>query len=292
MDPKYSFDTIAPAEFNALLAKYKDIVPSKLTDLDKERYFTIPDLVEELDGHERLSKDQLATLVDWKLSRGKFRPTLKALVQQNSEADVQSITGEGFETYIRGFRTFDVTNDFVKQSLAILTRLKGIGPATASLLLSVCDPVTAPFFSDELFRWCLFQDGKGNGWDRGIKYNVKEYLELFDQVLSFSRRFMDNFQADVTADDVEKVAYVLGNGGAGVLDGGHSESKRKPSQKRKAVEEVDSGLGGGRRKASRVQSKSDAIIVRAKANQSESSVVKKGSGTQTATGSRQRRKPT
>lgn len=96
----------------------------------------------------------------------------------------------------------------VMKALKTLTSLRGIGPATASLLLSVHQPDTVPFFSDELFRWSQWDViGKktdGDGWDRKIKYNVGEYKALLKSVEGLRTRL------GVRAVDAEKVAYVLG----------------------------------------------------------------------------------
>lgn len=79
-----------------------------------------------------------------------------------------------------------------------ISKLKGIGPATASLLLSVHDPEHVIFFSDEAFWW-LCCGGKKDV----IKYNTKEYKELNQSVQMLAKRL------DVGATDIEKVAYVL-----------------------------------------------------------------------------------
>ena len=128
-----------------------------------------------------------------------------------------------------GFKAFaGKSSKHAKEALNILIKLRGIGPATASLLLSVFDPDTAPFFSDELFRWCFFEDGKGHGWDRDIKYNVKEYLELFDKVQQFRERFIKQSKREVAAVEMEKVAYVLGKlAAAGVSTASAAGTKRK-----------------------------------------------------------------
>ena len=76
--------------------------------------------------------------------------------------------------------------------------LKGIGPATASLLLAVHDPDHVIFFSDQAYYW-LCNDG-----DKGaLKYDINEYEVLAEKAKAFMKRL------GVTAIDVEKVAYVL-----------------------------------------------------------------------------------
>lgn len=82
-----------------------------------------------------------------------------------------------------------------------LAKLRGIGPATASLLLAVHDPENVIFFADEAFYWLC------NGGVQGpIKYNAKEYKELNANSQTLAKRL------NVGAIDVERVAYALMNG--------------------------------------------------------------------------------
>ena len=125
------------------------------------------------------------------------------LVRDNPARNVEAITTSAFKDYAAG-------KDALK-ALKTLTQLRGIGPATASLLLSVLDPDEVPFFSDEVFRWTHWDEpgsAKGGGWDRVIKYTVKEYKEVVERVGEVRERL------GVRALDVEKVAYVLGQEGA------------------------------------------------------------------------------
>lgn len=101
-----------------------------------------------------------------------------------------------------------------------MQKLKGIGPATASLILAVYDPENIPFFSDELFRWLHYEDAKTKGWDRVIKYTMKEYKDLIEKVAEVRER-LDKLGGDrgkkgkeavtVTVEDLEKFAYAIGN---------------------------------------------------------------------------------
>jgi hypothetical protein len=119
---------------------------------------------------------------------------LLALVQSNSANDIQDTTKAAFK----------VLPDAIS-ALKVLVALKGIGPATASLLLSVAAPDTVPFFSDELFRWCMWDEaGSPGGWQRKIKYNAKEYEMLLEKVDALVKRL------GVRAVDAEQVAWVLG----------------------------------------------------------------------------------
>ena len=158
-------------------------------------------------------------------SHGTYRPRLKSLVQQNTAEDVEDATRGAYSNY---------ESTSLNNTMTTLTKLKGIGPATASLLLAVYT-TKAPFFSDELYRWAFFESGdkKGQGWDRPIKYNAKEYLALFEHV----QRLSDRLQ--VKSMEAEKVAYVLGKGD---LINESSQEGSGVARKRKAAEEPDIDL--------------------------------------------------
>ena len=122
-----------------------------------------------------------------------------------------------------------------------LTKLKGIGPATASLLLSVATPEAVPFFSDELFKWSMWDEtGSPAGWKRQIKYNKKEYEALLGKVRELRGRL------GVRAMDAEKVAWVLGKekldcGDEEEEEGvGSSEDAGKETEKTEVEVEVES----------------------------------------------------
>lgn len=220
MDANYHFDNITKSLFDELLEQYPHVVPSKLEALDSKRYGMQP--TSDKASERFLKKEQVVTLVEWKLSHGTFRPKLKQLVESNPDETVESLTQSSFA----GLTANDVRPEHVKAALTGLTALKGIGPATASLLLSVAVPNTVPFFSDELFRWSFHETGKGKGWDRQIKYTPKEYMELFVRVQELISR------VEVSAVDAEKVAYVLGKQGAGKAANEGSTSTSKTAKRK------------------------------------------------------------
>lgn len=120
-------------------------------------------------------------------------------------------------TTTSAFSSLDADKDVLK-ALKLLTTLRGIGPATASLLLSVYQPDAIPFFSDELFRWAHW-DGigpvskgpkAGQGWERKIAYSAKEYGGVLERVGRLRERL------EVGATEAEKVAYVLAREGADI----------------------------------------------------------------------------
>lgn len=117
-----------------------------------------------------------------------FRPALPALIRKNSPEGVVHITKEGFALYSE-----DTSN--VIPALKAIAQLKGVGPATASLILAIHDPENVIFFSDEAFRW-LVNDGT-------LKYDFKEYKALYDKSSALMAKLR------VSPIDIEKVAFVL-----------------------------------------------------------------------------------
>ncbi|KAM3420402.1 hypothetical protein BST61_g3676 [Cercospora zeina] len=195
----HRIDTITQPALAGLLAEYPSFIPPRAADYEEARYATIPQAVSDRrqDDKPALEHSEVVALVGWKLSHGTFRPKLKQLVQSNSPELVRDATATAFARY-------DGNPESAKSCLTDLCVLKGIGSATASLLLSVAFPDSAPFFSDELFRWAFWESGKGKGWDRPIKYTPKEYLLLSEKVKQLRQ------QHGWTAVMIEKAAFALG----------------------------------------------------------------------------------
>ncbi len=135
------------------------------------------------------------------------------------------------------FAAFDADPSDLPKALTTLAKLRGIGPATASLLLSCYDPATVPFFADELFLYVHWEERKGVGWDRKIGYTMKEYKALVEKVDMLRDRLNSENGHVVLAVDIEKVAYVLKRVDA--TGDGHAETVR---------DEVELERAGSKRK--------------------------------------------
>jgi len=127
----------------------------------------------------------------------------------------------------RGLRLLESPD--LTPAISKLSTLRGIGPATASLVLNTFSPVNIPFFSDELFRWIKFADpedkkGKGSGWTRKIGYTIKEYAEIVRRIGEL-RMNLEYFGRPTTAVEVEMVAYVLGKRGIMSIGIDHNDTK-------------------------------------------------------------------
>ncbi|KAB5578370.1 hypothetical protein GE09DRAFT_1168971 [Coniochaeta sp. 2T2.1] len=197
-----SADEISAEDFKAYLDKYEDCIEAisaskaskpgdkTLAQLDKYRYGAAIDEFSGEKPKKHMGLDDVKTLVQWKLRHGKFRPTLMNLVSSNSPDFVKKTVQEASDSYRK--------NSDAAAALAILTKLKGIGPATASLLLAVLDPDRVIFFADEAFYWLCC-----GGKKESIKYNAKEYQALSGEARKLCKRLK------VKAVDVERVAFVI-----------------------------------------------------------------------------------
>ena len=112
-----------------------------------------------------ITKDELINLMDWKLNIGTFRPSLPKLIRSNTEESVKEVTKAGFKIMLDYFQklpsdfwshaTNEDLNDYkklIRQAMKELCKLKGVGPATSSLIMNCLykiQPMFAPpFFSD------------------------------------------------------------------------------------------------------------------------------------------------
>jgi hypothetical protein len=121
------------------------------------------------------------------------------LIAKNSNEIVKSTTSAAFTLYSNN------TGDIIPV-LKKIAELKGVGPATASLILAVHDPENVVFFSDEAFLW-LVHDGDKSKKSQ-MKYDLKEYQALYDKARVLMAKL------SVTPIDIEKVAYVIGKDSA------------------------------------------------------------------------------
>lgn len=208
-------DNITPKDFGDILSRYESTVRTELNELETLRLRTIPEALAKRRSDEiepYLEKQELQQLVEWKLKHGTYRPKLAQLVASNSTEDIKNTTQTAFQLH---------QNGQLEKLLPTLTALKGVGPATASLIVASYDPVNIPFFSDELFRWAHW-DGQGEGikkigqgWKRTIGYTPKEYRSLCERVAVARKRLKEEGR-ETSAIEMEKVAYVLGKEGIDV----------------------------------------------------------------------------
>lgn len=140
-------------------------------------------------------------------------------------------------------------SDFPKASLDALAPLRGVGIATASLVLSIAtagDEYEVPFYSDDTFLWLCAEEYPGsekgskykkpNG-DLNVKYNANEYRLLWDKVGELQTRLNGGIgegskdgEGRVRLVDVERVAFVLRNCD---VEGDYGQGDEKGNKKMK-----------------------------------------------------------
>lgn len=121
----------------AMSLKAKGKTPGKLLLLDKWYQQELPELISSR-PNKHVTLSELVKLMEWKLTRGKFRPRLQQLVASNGEDAVAECSRKALE------RLPDV-----RAAIVELSSLKGVGPATASAVLAAAAPEQAAFMSDE-----------------------------------------------------------------------------------------------------------------------------------------------
>ena len=94
-----------------------------------------------------LTAEQLAGVVEWKLARGTWRPWLLDFSRAAKQADVAAAAAAAAEALEKGGAE-EEEGGGVGAAIDALCALKGVGPATATALVSAADP-SVPFLSDE-----------------------------------------------------------------------------------------------------------------------------------------------
>ncbi|KAK9811619.1 hypothetical protein WJX72_007087 [[Myrmecia] bisecta] len=155
--------------FDAVSQRTQALNNEKLTDL--ERWF-FEELPVAFVGRSPpyMTAAELVQLMDWKLTRGKWRPRLLDFVKAHSADIVQQTTQEAFDHLSRADMKAAASQAQVKQAIETLNKLKGIGPATASAVLTAYD-ATVPFMSDEAMAAAL---------SGSKEYTLKQYLLLVE----------------------------------------------------------------------------------------------------------------
>ncbi|KYO32487.1 uncharacterized protein LOC106737444 isoform X2 [Alligator mississippiensis] len=112
---------------------------------------------------KHLTQGEVVKLMQWKLTRGKFRPRLQQLVATNSQETVERCTRKAFQLL-----------PDVAAAITELSQLKAIGPATASAILAAGAPEVVAFMADEAVESIPGLTP--------IKYSLKHYICYLDRI--------------------------------------------------------------------------------------------------------------
>ncbi|CAJ1954471.1 unnamed protein product [Cylindrotheca closterium] len=96
-----------------------------------------------------ISKEELMAIVRWKFSVGKKRPALMKHLNSNTDKFVKQCS-ENAIAHARSIEASDAwSDDDIKCCINHLTELSGVGPATASAIVSMIRPDVFPYMYDE-----------------------------------------------------------------------------------------------------------------------------------------------
>ncbi|KAJ7524663.1 hypothetical protein O6H91_17G015300 [Diphasiastrum complanatum] len=162
------FSCIDPKQWQQHLCAYTQRLEAlgnpKLTVLDQFYRQELPRLMQERQPLPYITRDELTKVMEWKLSRGKWRPRLLDFVKSLAEEEVKLASQTSFAA---------IPN--LKDAVTHLSSLKGVGPATASAVLALYAPDIAPFMSDEALV-AVFSSVKD--------YSLKHYLDFAEKLQS------------------------------------------------------------------------------------------------------------
>ncbi|BGP25777.1 hypothetical protein Rt10032_c06g2810 [Rhodotorula toruloides] len=195
-----------------------------LVELDGWYRGTLRETLQEREKEDErgafLVKEELVKLMQWKLARGKWRPRLQNLVAQNPASEIESSTAKAFAT---------VDSD-PAASLAVLSKLKAVGPATATAVLALWRPDVEPFMSD-----AAMENVGAYGEGEAGSLSKKEYTAKAWQ--TYRKQMQDRMKREdwASMEELEKALWswaVERKYGKAQVDG---EEKPKAGKKRKST---------------------------------------------------------
>lgn len=148
--------------------------------------------------------------MDWKLTKGKWRPRLLDFAKQADASAVQAATTEAFQhlqqhNSAKGSNTSSAKptpQQAVSAALKRLCDLKGVGPATASAMLALVD-ASCPFMSDEALVAVL----------GSRDYTVPVYLRLLEGLQGKAVQLSQQGELQWSAVQLERCLWVEGQRG-------------------------------------------------------------------------------
>ena len=133
------------------------------------------------------TKKELDQIILWKHTVGKSRPANKKLMEQNSDSEVQEHTRSAIAVALKikvddaissdGSLTVEGKKE-VQDAIAHMDKLKGIGPAGSSAVLSLIRPDIFCYFFDEVID--CFEPKR--------EYRVTTYLRVNNRCLQIAKK--------------------------------------------------------------------------------------------------------
>ncbi|KAG7156566.1 uncharacterized protein LOC121853418 [Homarus americanus] len=200
-DPRTFFSQGTAAQFEFVHDLYEEAVKLKAEQknkkaeeylkLDKWYQKELPTKIKSRGKDAHLTHEELCLCMKWKLSRGKFSPRLKDLIQMNTPRLCMAETRKAFRALMK--------KEDLASAIQALCNLKGVGPAMASTILTAGNPELCGFMADE----CLLAIPE----IEGIDYTTKELLNFVEQLKGAANRL--NKEGSSTTWNPHKVEMAL-----------------------------------------------------------------------------------
>jgi len=190
-------------------AQYGEIVThiDGLKDIDNE-YRSLGRLLSKNKSKAFITKEELFAVVKWKFSVGKPRHALMKHLRSNTEACVREHSTAAIAK-ARG--AAETKMELTKKALEDIINLKGVGPATASAILSLVQPEIFAYMYDEVIECFLPKR----------TYTLSTYITLNNNCLKIAKTLGNEW----TASRVATVLWVAARANAYDLND-HTLSKR------------------------------------------------------------------
>ena len=175
--------------------------------------------------------DLLDTVIPWKFSVGKSRNGLLGLLRSNTDTDVAKWTTEGI-AHVKNIRG-NASDDDISTAVGEITELKGVGPAGASVLLSMVRP--------DLF--CYMYDEVIDSFLPKRTYTLKVYMTCNEACIQMARDLKGDWNPAKVARTLWVAARASANGKNTTLD------KDTPSgqKNREAMDDARPGKSSSKR---------------------------------------------
>ncbi|KAK4301843.1 hypothetical protein Pmani_026035 [Petrolisthes manimaculis] len=238
-DPRTFFAQGTAAQFDYVYNLYEEAVklkaeqknkkPEEYIKLDKWYQNELPKRIKSRGKEAHLTHEELCLCMKWKLSRGKFSPRLKDLIQMNTPRLCITETKKAYRALMK--------KEDLASAIQALCNLKGVGPAMASTILTAGHPELCGFMADE----CLL----AIPGIEGIDYTNKELLNFVEQLkLAAIRLNKEGSENEWNAHKVEMALwahFVLAELKKELLDGmpGSASATPAPSSTQQPTENGD-----------------------------------------------------
>jgi hypothetical protein len=203
--------------WESIEAKYNDMLVDKggseLLDLDGR----CSELAKMMKSTKKITKDDLLLIVKWKFAKGKSRYALMNHLNSNKTEQVESHTNAAFDFADR----LDA-----RKAIDEIVRLSGVGPATASAVLSLYNPALFAFMDDEVIE-CMYEGKRG--------YTAAIYHKVNDKCCELSKKLGNDWNPRRVGRALWTAARIAASGGDDITAKRSAEAKaEKPSKRRKA----------------------------------------------------------